>query len=288
MSGEELSAGTPRDPDWSPDVLADLHAGALDEETAGRIDPAARTDPEAVAILTALEDTRTELAGQPAFEIPEEVAARIENSLAAEPLPPPAADTGRAGRADPAAESARENSGPEPAEPEHPPPDNVTPIGRASGSGSRRRRAFALGSGLVAAAAAMLAVVLIIQPNQSTREDPRADDTAAAPQPGGEEPSPLALTGDRVELEGQRLQEVLSSEQYVDSLVDPQRLLACLRANGIEDGSPLGSREISFNGQRAQLMVLSTGEIGRFRLLAVGPGCGAGNPATLSDTVVGG
>ncbi|WP_017972633.1 hypothetical protein [Actinopolyspora halophila] len=288
MSGEELGAGTPRDPDWSPDVLADLHAGALDEETAGRIDSAARTDPEAVAILTALENTRAELAGQTAFEIPEEVAARIESSLAAEPLPPPAADAGQEERADPAAESPREHPAPESAESDQPLPDDVTPIGRARGRGSRRRRAFALGSGLVAAAAVLLAVVLIIQPNQTTRESTRADDTVAAPQPGGEEPSPLALTGDRVELDGRQLQEVLASEQYVDSLVAPQRLLACLRANGIEDGSPLGSREISFNGQRAQLMVLSTGEIGRFRLLAVGPECGPGDPATLSDTVVGG
>lgn len=288
MSGEELSAGTPRDPDWSPDVLADLHAGALDEEAAGRVDSSARTDPEAVAILTALENTRTELAGRPALEMPEEVATRIENSLAAEPLPPPAAEAVQEERAEPATEPTREHPAPDSAESERPLPDNVAPLGRARGRDGLRRRAFALGSGLVAAAAVLLAVVLIIQPNQAARESTSADETAAAPQPGGEEPSPLALTGDRVELGGQQLREVLSSEQYVDSLVDPQRLLACLRANGIEDGSPLGSREIDFNGQRAQLVVLSTGEAGRFRLLAVGPGCGPGNPATLSDTVVGG
>ncbi|SDR02947.1 hypothetical protein [Actinopolyspora saharensis] len=282
MSGEELSAGTPRDPDRSPDVLAELHADALDEETAGRIASAARTDPEAGAVLTALENTRTELAGRPALEMPEEVAARIENSLAAEPLPPPAAETDR-----------QEHPAAEPEQPEQPLPDNVAPIGGARGRGSRRsrrsrRRAFAVGSSLVAAAAVLLAVVLTVQPNQPRREETRADDTTAAQPPEGEEPSPLALTGDRVELDGQQLQQVLSSEQYVDSLVDPQRLLTCLRANGIEDGSPIGAREISFNGRRAQLMVLSTGEIGQFRLLAVGPGCGPGNPATLSDTVVGG
>ena len=48
------------------------------------------------------------------------------------------------------------------------------------------------------------------------------------------------------------------------------------------------AREITLDGQRALLLVLPGGEIGQFRLLAVGPECGPGNPATLSDATFGG
>ncbi|WP_019856146.1 hypothetical protein [Actinopolyspora mortivallis] len=268
MSGEELSAGTPRDPDWSPDVLAELHAGALDEETAGGLRPVAEEDPRARAVLTALERTRQELAACPDVEIPGDVATRVEDALAAEPLP-----TG--GGESPAGEANAASSG------------EVTSLARARGR--RRGRGLVLGAGLAAAAAAVLGVLLVTQYPGPERESHQAEQPPSEDGGGTSSASegPLALTGERVELDGKQFGEVLSSEEYVDSLLAPESLRACLRANGVTTGTPLGAEEIVFNGRRAQLLVLPTGEVGTFRLLAVGPECGPGNPATLSDTIVG-
>ncbi|SDP75732.1 hypothetical protein SAMN04487905_108151 [Actinopolyspora xinjiangensis] len=312
MSGEDRRAGELGGPEWSPEMLAELHAGALDEETAARLRPATSADPAAAAVLTALETTRTQLAEQVAVEIPEEVAARIERSLAAEPLPV-AADGAGEQRARHAAESRwpdQEHDDVAPAaggthtsagnrtaedtdadrEPAEAEPAEVIGIGRASGRrGGRRRRRFTWGSGLVAAAAAVLAVVLVTSPGEQPGED-RADDTGAGP-PAASDPSdpPLALTGERATLNGRQLRAVLSSsEQYAAPLEDPRRLLRCLQANGVSDSDPMGAQRITFNGEPAQLMVLSTGKVGQFRLLTVGTDCGPGNPATMSDTLIGG
>ncbi|SDK87159.1 hypothetical protein SAMN04487820_1152 [Actinopolyspora mzabensis] len=289
MSGEDRRAGEHGVPEWSPEMLAELHAGALDEETAARLRPVTSADPAAAAVLTALETTRTQLAEEVAVEIPEEVAARIERSLAVEPLP--VATDGADGQPDHTV--GAEVHGDERADsPGAPVPERaeVIDIGRASGrGGNRRRRGLAWGSGLVAAAAAVLAVVLVTVPGGEPGGD-RAGDTGSEPPVATDTSDPpLALTGEQATLTGEQLQAVLSSEEeYAGGLDDPGRLLRCLQANGISDSDPMGARRITFNGEPAQLMVLSTGEVGRFRLLTVGPECGAGEPATLSDTVIGG
>ncbi|MGJ7907958.1 hypothetical protein ACOQFL_15930 [Actinopolyspora sp. H202] len=290
MSGEDRRAGEPGVPEWSPEMLAELHAGALDEETAARLRPVTSADPAAAAVLTALETTRTQLAEQVAVEIPEEVAARIEQSLAVEPLP--AATDGADGRQGEhpvghevhgdEREGSYDSTGPERAE--------VIDIGRASGrGGNRRRRGLVWGSGLVAAAATVLAVVLVTVPGGGSGDHHAGDTGSEPPAATGPSDPPLALTGEQATLNGEQLQAVLSSEEeYAGRLDDPGRLLRCLQANGISDSDPMGARRITFNGEPAQLMVLSTGEVGRFRLLTVGPDCGAGKPATLSDVVIGG
>ncbi|GAB3557399.1 hypothetical protein J2S53_003233 [Actinopolyspora lacussalsi] len=291
MSGEDRRAGEHGVPEWSPEMLAELHAGALDEETAARLRPATSADPAAAAVLTALETTRTQLAEQVAVEIPEEVAARIEQSLAVEPLP---VDTDGAdgqhehtvGHGIHGAERAESHGSPGPERAE------VIDIGRASGRGGnrrRRRRGLVWGSGLVAAAAAVLAVVLVTLPGGGSGDHQAGDTGSEPPAATGPSDPPLALTGEQATLNGEQLRAVLSAEErYAGGLDDPGRLLRCLQANGISDSDPMGAQRITFNGDPAQLMVLSTGEVGQFRLLTVGTDCGAGNPATISDTVVGG
>ncbi len=48
-------------PPYSAELLADLHAGALDEELAARLWPRVRRDPEAVAYLARLDATQARL-----------------------------------------------------------------------------------------------------------------------------------------------------------------------------------------------------------------------------------
>lgn len=83
MNDDELPS-----PPYSAELLADLHAGVLDEKLAARLWPLVEADPAAVEYLARLDATRDRLADlreQPPSEpIPPAVAARIEAALAAE------------------------------------------------------------------------------------------------------------------------------------------------------------------------------------------------------------
>src|SRR4051812_48996977 len=84
MSGSERRQGTPIDPPWSVDLLADLHAGVLDAETEAVLRPRVEADPEARAVLEALDATLADLSSLPPIPMPRDVAARIDAALAAE------------------------------------------------------------------------------------------------------------------------------------------------------------------------------------------------------------
>jgi len=72
-------------PPYSAELLADLHAGALDETLAARLRPLVRRDAEAVAHLARLDATRARLAAlrnaPPTESIPPVVAARLETAF---------------------------------------------------------------------------------------------------------------------------------------------------------------------------------------------------------------
>ncbi|MBS9374570.1 hypothetical protein [Rhodococcus sp. B50] len=73
-------------PPYSAELLADLHAGVLDEALADRLWPLVRRDPEAVAYLARLDATQARLSAlrdaSSKESIPPEIAARIESALA--------------------------------------------------------------------------------------------------------------------------------------------------------------------------------------------------------------
>lgn len=76
---------SPRPP-YSADLLADLHAGALDDDVAARLWPAVRRDADAMAVIAALDEVQSRLRSlgeaAPTASIPPEVAARIDTALA--------------------------------------------------------------------------------------------------------------------------------------------------------------------------------------------------------------
>ncbi|MCI2423586.1 hypothetical protein MOQ72_39895 [Saccharopolyspora sp. K220] len=263
MSGEQRRTGAPQGPPWSLDLLADLHAGVLDQQTADQLRVQVQDDPEAREILAALDATSSDLAALPPLTIPDDVSARIDAALenevrawaqqqsdASAPTAPPAAQGGQ-----------------------------VIDFAAAK---RRRRRRVTLGAGLVGVAAAAAAVVFSVLPSTQPSSN------QAQPGPTIGTAPPLALQGEQVRITGEQLGELLKAEQYSSALADPQRLIGCLQANGINGGKPLGAREITLNGRPAQLLVLPGGGLGKFRLLAVGPECGPGNPATISDSTFGG
>lgn len=263
MSGEHRRAGAPQGPPWSLDQLADLHAGVLDEQTAEELRNQVQDDPEAQEILAALEATSADLAALPSLTIPDDVSARIEAALEDEVR----AWTEQQQTAAPTA------------------PAGGGQVVDFAAAKQRRRRRFTLGAGLVGVAAAAAAVVFAVLPT-GTRDSGVPQAQPPAPAPGSK--PPLALQGGQVHLTGPQFADALTSQQYLGALNEPQQLLGCLQANGVTSGKPLGAREITLDGRPAQLLVLPTGEAGRFRLLTIAPDCGPDNPATISDSTFGG
>lgn len=90
----EHQRGGPQGPPWSRELLADLHAGAVDAQTAAEL--RALQDPGAEEVLEALEATRAELATLPELTMPEDVGARIEAALGREVRTPSADRSGEA------------------------------------------------------------------------------------------------------------------------------------------------------------------------------------------------
>ena len=138
---------------------------------------------------------------------------------------------------------------------------------------SRRRRRTAWGGLLVAVAAAVVVGVVALGTGPlETAGSPRVERPA------------LALSGGEL---GNGLDDALGALDF-GPLSRPAALRACLDANGVPPGgAPLGAREVTLDGRPGVLLVLPTGEIARFRLLVVGPGCGPGNPSLLADDIVG-
>lgn len=88
----DSGAGNGPDPDITPDLLADLQAGLLDDETAARVRRRARTDPHAARMLADLDSVRRELTrlgtdAASAPEVPAAVRARISAALQDAPRP---------------------------------------------------------------------------------------------------------------------------------------------------------------------------------------------------------
>jgi hypothetical protein len=138
---------------------------------------------------------------------------------------------------------------------------------------TRRRRTVWGGVGLVAAAAAVVVGIVALG----------AGPLETAGSPRVERPA-LALSGGEL---GDGLDDALGAVDF-GPLSQPAALRACLAANGISQvGAPLGAREVTLDGRPGVLLVLPTGEIARFRLLVVGPGCRPGNPGLLADAIVG-
>ncbi|GAY09662.1 hypothetical protein [Pseudonocardia sp. N23] len=69
-------------------------------------------------------------------------------------------------------------------------------------------------------------------------------------------------------------------------LGDPARQAACLGVVGVPTTRALATREVAVDGVPGVLLVLPTGSVGRFRLLVVDPGCGAGGGRVLADRTV--
>lgn len=273
MTKQPGGAAVPAGPPWSVDVLSDLHAGVLEDAQAERLWPQVMADPEAMAVIDALDSTRTDLAALrdiPAVPMPADVAARIDAALAQEaPLSAPQTPFQASGTpvspgtAQPPAESV---SGPA--------DSGVAPVVDLAAARRRRNKQLGLGAGLLTAAAAAVAIAVI--PGNTIGGDPRG----VLPPSG-----PTALTSEDV---GKGLGSTLGKLEY-GPLKNEARLVECLRANRIDPKiRPVGVREVTIDGTPAVLAVFTTGKLAQYRMVAFPTDCGPDKPGTLVDKTVGG
>lgn len=234
-------------PPWSVDLLADLHAGVLDEAQAAQLWPRVNADPEARAIVDALEATTADLAAlgsAPAPPMPAEFAARLDAALAQE------------------AQRAFPNAAP-----------GLAPVVSLDAARRRRNKRIGWVTGVVTVAAAAIAAVAIAVPKtDSTSGTPIAAPPSSSSQLPGSGGT-LALRSDRPEAAVAKLSE--GTKDY-GSLGSAQALDSCLQAAGFPGGqTPIGVQPGTIDGQPAILVLLPTGEMAKFRLVALSPACGS-------------
>lgn len=298
MSGENRRLGAPQGPPWSLELLADFHAGALDQQVADEIREQLHDDQGAHEVLTSLDTMTTSLRDLPPLTMPEDISDRIDAALRTE------AQSWHG--VSPAAWSSDNQVGQGNA------PETVAPVGPAAipaqpgvfsaGPGgyapgqheagsqgaqiidfeqARRRRNRKIGGwigGLAATAAAALGAVFFAQFTPTT---PSSVPQALPSPQGGPTPALTAQAGE-ISLSQGQFSDAMSSDDY-SALADQARVQDCLHANGAAGQSPMGARPVTVDGKPAQLFILSTGQIGQFRVLVVDPACSAASPGKISE-----
>jgi hypothetical protein len=257
MTDESRGAGRTVGPPWSVDVVADLHAGVFDEREAAELWPLVNADPDARAILEALEATTADLAmltAGPAEPMPAHFAERLDAALARESGIQPGLGRDEA---------------------------PVAPVVSLEAARRRRNKGIGWGAGILAVAAAAVAAVVITLPTGQSAGDntvalPPPAQSGHAPSVGGNGNGAEALVGQAL---GVRDFGPLGSEERLD---------ACMTAAGLDPKiRPAGIRPVTVGEQTGVMVILTTGKLAQYRTVAFGPDCGPGNPSILFDKVIG-
>ena len=253
----------------TPELLADLQAGLLDDATAARVRSRARCDPEAVLMLARLDTVRRELARLGRAGSPGD-AADLEDrgdpgSQAAERFAPdvPASVTARVG-------AALRNA--------------PHPASRARGGHTllRPRLTGAQWAGLLvgifAVATAVILGALIL-----TRD-------AGSAFPSG--PKAAQITVERAGSSGfplsdAELRAALYEQHDLGPLADPQRRASCLTGLGYSPAlTVLGGRSLEVSGRPGLLLLVTAGTADQISAVVVAPSCNAAHTGLLAKTLL--
>ncbi|WP_338770242.1 hypothetical protein V7968_07320 [Nocardia vulneris] len=283
-------------PPFSPELLADLHAGSLAPELHEQLWPEVRRDGEALRFVHALDEVSAELRALGRSEtvvhrMPDDVTARLmafvdELDSAAE-VPDDAAPNDAAPENtgatiyrlpfssendDAAAVSDRsvaENrlaADPEPAIPPAPP---AAPVSLDERRRSRLRWLTAAAAAIAVVACASIALTVVRG----------SDDTPPIAQPtsGGtelDEPTAAAML------------TALGRNDATGALSNAAARERCVHANGL-DRTVLGSMNIRYHGQDAVLLLLTGPRTPKITALIVGTGCSTADPQYLAVQDIG-
>lgn len=260
MTDNSRGTGAASGPPWSVDVLADLHAGALDAKQSAALWAQVNRDPEAQAVLAALDGVRRDLdalGDAPVEPMPAHFAAQLDAAIAAE-----------AAKTRPA-----QSVGPQ---------QGMAPVVDMAEARRRRNRRMGWAAGILTAAAAAVAVTFVALPGSQTTGTPQAGDNAkktSQTAPGDANEPPLAVTGTNAP----PISDVQGHEDY-GPLDSEEGLKTCLSDQGIDNAQVMGAREVTLDGAEGVAALLAGGEDGhRFRLVIVDPDC----TKVVSDTSLG-
>jgi len=260
------AGGSQHGPPWSVDVLADLHADVLDPAESARLWPLVNADPQARAVLDALDSVKVglgQLGNAPAEPMPAQYAARLDAALRSEAM-----TRGRVATA---------------AAPQTTPAPPVAPVVDLAAARKRRNRLAGWGAGVLTAAAAAVAIAVVGIPGNETGGTPQAGDDNTDTEQNTE--SPDAGVEPPLALDSQDLSPAVGSltgEFDYGPLGDEQGLKDCLAAHDITAGDPLGVGPVTLDGARGYAALLGAGTTpGEFRLVVVEPTCTTDNPGEL-------
>jgi hypothetical protein len=263
MTDSMRGAGGPPGPPWSVDVLADLHAGVLDQAESARLWPQVNADPQARAILAALDEVKLgldRLGKGPVDPMPAQYAARLDAALDAEMRA-----SGRVATA--------------------PRPPVAAPVVDLAAARKRRNRMAAWGAGVLTAAAAAAAIAFVAVPGQETNGTPSAEGGTNTEAPGdthepgtGAEP-PLSLSKGNL---GAAIGQLNGKKDFGD-LKDAQGLKDCLDAHELpSSGDPIGVSPVTLDGKPGIAAMLGAGtQLGHYRIVVVEPTCTAEEPGEV-------
>ncbi|MGU3291247.1 anti-sigma factor family protein [Williamsia sp. M5A3_1d] len=250
-------------PPFPIDLIADLHAGVLPDDEAAALWPRVRADPAARRVLDALDATRADLAAVPVADEPPPaaVSAAIEATLAG--LDGEQGASASAPRTEPEVESLAD--------------------ARARRRDAGRRRGLLIALAAAAVISVVTLVVAISTASMSsqgtvTNAEPSSTPTSSGDRTGADT-SPVAL----LSVLGR------TGASFDDGPADTARLQRCLSANGVSPSTPvLGSGTLTVDGGRRTVVLLGTGQAGRFDALVVGTDCDTGRPSLISRQQIGG
>ncbi|MEE2851276.1 MAG: hypothetical protein VX424_01295 [Actinomycetota bacterium] len=253
MSAPDDDAASDRNPGsdrpLTVELLADLQAGLLDDETAARLRSQVRADPQAAAVLGALNRVRNDVAAVGADQgsapdPPPRVTARIAAALrSAEPASGDAAE--------PPVHSAR---------------PHIRPARAIAAAAGLCAVLFAIGVGTVA---------LLHAP------EPVPD------TPGDVQHITLSTPPMEIPLSRNEILGLLDRSPDYGTLDDPGRRASCLTGLGYPASTPiLGARPVEINARPGVVLVVPGDSPHVLAVFAVSPNCSAADTGLLANTGV--
>ena len=287
----------PPGPPYTAAVVEDVHAGVYPEAVTAVLRYRMAADPEASALLAALDSTVADLAAwqePPPIPMPEAYVARLDAAIAGESA---ARSAGAAHVAALPDAPIRPVSAP----PAGRSPSSTGPVGSGPGrvssldqARSRRSRRWATGLGIAAAIAAVVTVgAIALRPSATggTSEAGSAIPTSSTSQPsatsapgGSPAPTQQAVVADPNHLE--TLLTQITGTASAGPYSDPARLSACLAANGVTGTNVLGVIPVIYQGHSAYAISLGLDQA-TARILIVGDSCGAPGADLLTSQTSG-
>ncbi|ASF10799.1 hypothetical protein NBRGN_085_00030 [Nocardia brasiliensis NBRC 14402] len=278
-------------PPFSPELLADLHAGSLAPELHEQLWPAVRRDGEALRFVHALDEVSADLRALGRSEhvihrMPDDVTARLmafvdelDSAEAPDDTAPDDAGatiyqlpvSGEKGDATAVSDHSVVAGNllaaePEPAVPAAPP---AAPVSLDERRRSRLRWLTAAAAAIAVVACASIALTVVRG----------SDDTPPIAQP-------TSAGTEFDELTAAAMLTALGRNDATGALSNAAARERCVHANGL-DRTVLGSMNIRYHGQDAVLLLLTGPRTPKITALIVGTGCSTADPQHLTVQDIG-